>query len=328
MRKFLGNIHKGMTLAELLIVFVIMGIIATMTMVSIKPSEKSFKYVYNRVYNAIGTAFYNSAINISDDLKNDPDMKNGFPESAELFCKVLLEYINTKEGTDHTCSNNTVNINNPVFSNDKVQFVASNSVKFWIGHTDVAGKYSTYSGIDSTNSNYTIKYHIVFADLNGELGPNSAIPHGNGMADIVGFIVTEDFEVVPIGVPETDPRYVVARVVYSTIETGSGTSSEQDMSPTMSVLEAKRRAWGTPGRMYISSNEPLSMNFYDGGKIYSTSPFWIDYNSPKYSAIMNKNADNPCRKTQPPPDPSDPEPPPPTIEVEPDACYVTIQDFY
>lgn len=332
-----------MTLGELLIVFIIMGIIATMTMVTVKPNEKSLKHVYYRIYNSIGTAFYNSSINMSEDLRDDPNMDKSFPTKAELFCKLLLEYINTQAGTNATCSNNTVNVDNPDFSDDKVQFIASNGVKIWIGHSanKAPGEFSVYNGRDNTNTEFTLRYYWVFADLNGQMGPNSPTPRGGGMADIVPFIVTEDYEVVPMGRPEVDVRYFVARVVYSST---SGTDdSDMDTSTTMSLLAAKRHAWGEADKkFYVSSNEPMSMNFYDGENITAASPFWIDYNSSEFSSIMAQTVNEQCGKEviETPGDggtegdggedgeDGTTEPTTPRYEVEPDACYITIQDFY
>ena len=330
MLKFVNKFKFGMTLGELLVVFVIMGIIAGMTMVTVKPNEKSLKYIYYRIYNSIGTAFYNSSINISEELREDPAMDKSFPTTAELFCKLLLEYINTKEGTNASCSNTkTVNVDNPDFSDDNVQFIASNGVKVWIGHSAnrAKGEFSIYNGKDSSNTDFSLRYYWVFADLNGQMGPNTPSAKGNKMADIVAFIVTEDYEVIPIGRPEVDSRYFVARVVYAST---SGTEeSDLNTSTTMSLLEAKRHAWGEPGKkFYVSANEPMSINFYDGQNITNKSPFWLDYNSTEFSTVMAQTVSKQCGYEHTGDD-TDPDAPPTTVyDVEPDACYITIQDFY
>ncbi len=330
MLKIFNKSKLAMTLGELLVVFVIMGIIATMTMVTVKPNEKSLKYVYYRIYNTLGTAFYNTSINIDDELKNDPAMDKTFPTTAELFCKVLLEYINTKDGTDVACSNDkAVDVDNPDFSDDNVQFIASNGVKFWIGHSrgdDNKGKFSTFGATDATGSAFTLRYYWVFADLNGDMGPNSPTPKGNGMADIVAFIVTEDFDVIPIGIPETDTRYFSARVVYSST-TGTDESDFATSRP-MSYLEAKRHAWGEPDKQfYVSSNEPMSMNFYDGTNITEASPFWLDYNSADLNEIMAQTVDAECGYNPTPVNPDEPDGAK-IYQVEPDSCYISIKDFY
>ena len=143
--------------------------------------------------------------------------------------------------------------------------------------------------------------------MNGDRGPNTAVNSGAKMADRVGFIVTEDYEVVPIGQPEIDIRYLTANVAYSS--SASGTSDDDvDMSEPMSYLEAKRDAWGIGDKkFYISSNEPMSVKFY------------IDYNSSdsNISTIMSKVAEANCRKDGIA-----------SNDVDSDACYLKIKDFY
>ena len=333
MLKFIKNSKFGMTLGELLVVFVIMGIIATMTMVTVKPNEKSLKYVYYRMYNAIGTAFYNTSINMDDDLReemtNAGAIDKSFPTTAEYFCKMLLEYINTKEGTAVTCSDaNTVDVDDPEFTNDNTQFIASNGVKVWIGHSKDAapGSFSTYTGIDDTNTEFSLRYYWVFVDLNGDMGPNSPTPRGSGMADIVAFIVTEDYDVIPIGRPEVDTRYFVSTVEYSAT---TGLDNEDvNSSTTMSYLEAKRHAWGEPNKkFYVSANEPMTMNFYDGTNITAASPFWLDYNAAEFNDIMAQTVDPECGFNPQPIDPEDPASGQ-VYEVEPDVCYINIKDYY
>ena len=70
------------TLAELMMVFVVIGIIASIAVVTIKPFEKSVKWLYYRMYNTINTAIYNSMFT-----------KSEFPSNSVDFCNALLEYI-------------------------------------------------------------------------------------------------------------------------------------------------------------------------------------------------------------------------------------------
>ncbi len=324
MFKFFQKNKQAMTLAELLLVFVIMGIIATMTLVTLKPNEKSLKYIYYRMYNSIQTAFYNTSINMPEYIRNNPDMDMAFPTKAELFCKLLLEYINTEAGTNASCSNEkTVNVDNPDFSDDNVQFVASNGAKVWIGHSanKNKGEFSEYKGTDSTNTEFSLRYYWVFVDLNGKMAPNSPEPKGKNMADIVAFIVTEDYTVIPIGKPEVDPRYFIARVVYAAESSGTD-DSDLVTSTGMSYLAAKRHAWGEAGKnFYVSANEPMTINFYDGENITNRSPFWLDYTSSEFDTTMAITVDDECGYV--PPDSTTG-----TLEVEPDACYITIKDYY
>ena len=75
---------RGMTLAETLLVFIIIGIIASVTIISVKPWERSYKHIYSRVYNALSIAIFNDMVDTGQ-----------FPAHATDFCKTLLKYMNT-----------------------------------------------------------------------------------------------------------------------------------------------------------------------------------------------------------------------------------------
>ena len=158
------------------------------------------------------------------------------------------------------------------------------------------------------------------------MGPNSPTARGNGMADIVAFIVTEDYDVIPIGRPEVDTRYFVTTVEYSAT---TGLDNEDvNSSMTMSYLEAKRHAWGEPNKQfYVSANEPMSMNYYDGVNITAASPFWLDYNNSEFNNIMAKTVDPECGFNPTPVNPEEPDGAQ-IYEVEPDVCYINIKDYY
>ena len=81
---------KGMTLGELCIVFAIMGVVASMTLIVAKPYDKSIKYAYEKVYSTLNTAFYNAQLDLTDELRADDAQFNATSnvcnESNEDLC--------------------------------------------------------------------------------------------------------------------------------------------------------------------------------------------------------------------------------------------------
>lgn len=358
------NFNRAMTLAELLVVFVIMGIVASMILVTSKPSESSLKYLYLRIYNVLGVAFYNSSVNIPDCFRQGNARANelvgGYPKTSEAFCIMLLDYINDKSGgynsaTDlaANCSADAVNINMSgaafdTYLNQKdsdgnlihpPHFVASNGSRFWIAYSKTPNTYSTFKFHASNEMNASVdtelRGYIVIVDLNGEAVPNTTQWKKNKTADIVAFIVMEDFTVIPIGYPEVDRRYLSASIAYNT---SSGTGVEDvNTSVFIPYYLAKRLAWGTAvgaSNAYVTADDSMSINYYaaknnfgdKNNNITSKSVFYIDYSTnPEFTPYNNMyfaqehddyNYHKNCAKE------SDP------TQIQPDACYLTIKDYY
>lgn len=319
---------NAMTLGELLVVFIIMGIIATMTIMSAKPGEKSLKYAYTQSLNALGTAFYNSTINPPAGFTGE------FPQNQRDFCLMLTEFINTSDNRCNSLSAGAsgININNNATTiNDELNqktpdFKASNGVWYWIGNIDAKPFASiTLTNSKTPSSSQVVRYHVVIVDLNGSLGPNSVVWSKERIADRVAFIVTEEAEAIPLGAPEYDARYLTAKVVYNSM---SGVEVEdQNSSRSMTYYEAKRNAWtptvtSNPSAIYRSTEELFSYTFYQGGEgvtggdvVKTTSPFFINYNTNTdivNAATVNNNHDENCETGG---------------EFDPEGCYVKITEY-
>ena len=354
---------QALTLAELLIVFVIMGIVASMTLITAKPLDTSLKYVYYRIYNTLGIAFYNASINIPEYFRTGgahaDDMVGRYPVTSEAFCLMLLDFMNDKSGgydeatgTAANCAADTVNINMggsafDTYINQKnsdgsfvhpPHFVASNGSKFWIAHSNTPNTFSTFKFHASNEMDASvdtqIRGYIVVVDLNGDATPNTTQWKENKVADVVAFVVTEDFSVIPLGYPEVDRRYVSASIVYNTT---SGVGIEDaNTSVSMPYYQAKRISWGTaPGasNAYVTTDEPMSINYYaekngfgdKNDNITAKSVFYIDYSTnPQFTEYNNMyfaqeydeyNYHKNCAKES---DPS---------QLQADACYINIKDY-
>lgn len=254
---------SAITLAEMMIAMCIMGILAAFALMTIKPYEKTYKWLYVRIYHTLETAVYNSMMT-----------RTSFPASSAAFCDMLREFINTN---DYSCTAGDLTKDAVSFPADSVRMTASNGMRLWIG----ANGGQPYVHTENIGGNtVNMKYYMVFADINGTKAPNSTEWEAGGkLADIVAFAVTETSVVVPLGPPEIDTRYMLATAIYPPDDENrpEGTHS----NPT-SYHEAKSLAWGASK----SEAEPMSLNFR--GELTVNSPFYVDY--PTTVQGVNKTA--------------------------------------
>jgi len=284
------NFKKAFTFAEMMIVFIIIGTIIALGVSSVKPWEKAYKYSYIRMYNSLSLAIYNHMINTSDD--------DAFPKNANDLCTALLEYINT---SDHaaTCGGSTLG-NNPKtpadFPDDKVRIWASNGTKIWIGAKNGSGAPFDNMSVTQDDVTDTVKYYIVYVDLNGDRKPNSPVWSRNQMADIVAFAVTDKYTVVPLGYPEVDARYLEAHVVYPTFDATSGeedtstyTGDEDVTSDAMTYYEAKVQAYdlNNDGRISPIVGNVLTYDF--NALLNNNSPFKVKHTDGSYKNVSKDN---------------------------------------
>lgn len=273
----------ALTLAELMMVFVVIGVIASIAVVTIKPFEKSVKWIYYRMYHTFNTAIYNAMFTRAE-----------FPTNSVDFCNALLEFINSNE--NHCDINRIVSLTTTEYPEDKIQIIASNGVRIYISaNTD--GTPYTHTETESNGMSTTYKYYVVIADLNAEKRPNTPIWTEKQMADIVAFVVTDSTEVIPVGYPEIDTRYMYARVVYPPI---SSDEVDDNLSEATSYYEAKHRAWGNT----IDSSEAMSFNFQDD--FPEGSPFKLPASA--YPTPPSVDIDEGCMETNSP-------------------CYVKIEEY-
>ncbi len=242
---------RGMTLAETLLVFIVMGIIASMTIISVKPWEKTYKHIYSRIYNALGIMIYNDMVE-----------QGKFPESSVDFCKTILKYMNTSDHkqdifctTDHDVGPNPNfteiddNGDAVLYNRDNFIHLSNGSIIWYAGDTtnSTCGtdslqpcpfSYKMYNGEDLIGS---INFYLVFADLNGDKKPNSSNFAANSDADIVAFAVTDKYTIVPLGLPQVDMKYLQAHFAYP-----SENDEEEDVvSDPMTYRAAQVLAFGT-----------------------------------------------------------------------------------
>ena len=367
MLKFVKNCKKhAMTLAELIVVFAIIGIVATMTLYTAKPLDKSIKYAYAKAYDTLGVAFYNARTVLPKYLGQPAEgMEGDWPTTSENFCKMLLEYINYKdtctgggcvgkaipldrENNDFkvaNCSADTISVTgytaeqlNPILNSTNPHFIAANGMKFWIGHitfpNGAGNSKNTYATLRNEQNNIesTVRYYVVIVDLNGDMRPNrieSADSNDTKIGDIVAFAVTDTNQVVPLGRPEIDRRYLSARVVYNV--NLDDNSSENSTSNSLTYFQAKRFAWGQSddsGILSVVPGDAMTFNFYgyqgENQGIDALSPFYLNLNSNFSTDDLSITFDKQMCGSKNGKDENGNT----LYTLDPNACYVKIVDYY
>lgn len=264
----LNNHKNGFTLAEIVIAMAIIGIITAIALTTLKPAKSAVKYLYMNAYNTVGLAYYNGFV-LGYNPFSDKDVDGNAAvhsetkdTGAEILCRALTSYINTKDNVkdssvkdvngiakDYSASCSSTKITSPnadSFTDEKVQFVANNGMKYYISNLI---------------KDDDIKFYLVFIDTNGDKRPNSfdyrkkTVEDDDGNTkeviqewpDIYSFALLETGRIVPLGIPEYDPMVLSARFVYFDNE---GESLYYKKS--LAYYQAKGAAWG----YYSNKTEP------------------------------------------------------------------------
>lgn len=224
---------KAFTLAEFSVMLFVMSIVVLVTITTQKPFDKALSMAYNKAYRTL----YYAAYNIGLDLTAAETFPVG---NAVTLCNKLADetdgYINALHDSIFCDIGATAitDLNADSFTTLNRQFISTNGMIFYIA-TPVSGL-GFLRSVTYNSSTTNLYYCVVYVDLNGDQGPNTATWSQNQMADIVAFVVTQEGEVWPIGYPTVDTRYFSARVKYPDDADG--------YSKPMSYRDAKYAAWG------------------------------------------------------------------------------------
>ena len=247
---------KGFTFAEVIIVFSLIAIITTIGISTVaKPWELAYKYAYNNIYNSLGTAIFSKLVSIPDGTTGD----SPFPANSKVFCKVIAQSMNIQQiGSTYDTANcetaADINSNNPELSSfidssakklsdahKNVKIELQNGVKLWIGSNN--GKPFEYTEKKGSESFGTVKYYIVYADINGQRKPNTFEYKDKKLPDIVAFAVTDKFTVVPLGYPTVSKKYLTTYIMYPSYDDEEEVATIP--SDGMTYYEAKVKTFGT-----------------------------------------------------------------------------------
>lgn len=311
---------NAFTIPELLIFLTIVGVISVFMMTIIKPGERYLPYAYYSVYTALSEAVYNikeDAVDINNrDITNtakaedkvfpgakiDPNNQNEAKEAARELCKKLAidpesdpdnansgfeyGYINT---TEYFCSSGdfkSISTKNQITEDDlntKMAFRATNSMKFYISNM---ASISVPDNINNNNSR-TVKYFVVWVDLNGDRRPNITAWTEKKPADIVPFVITTSGIVIPVGAPILDSRYATVRIQYP-----AGSSLKYSRE-SLSFLQGQIRAYNNREYPTYELYSILNSRFTDGsdGKVLYTSDEFINKRN---SIMQDEKTDSLC----------------------------------
>lgn len=259
-------LKKAFSLAELLIVISIIGIITVLGLALIRPNDSLTRIQYAKAYKLLYLASFNV---FNDTVAEGVDEK--IVTDPVKLCKGLRKYVNTKEiynteppyDDDSTgkiqCNKMSVvsYISGPT-SKSEPWFIASNGMRFYLSNS--------FKILPSNHADYVKEsYHrIVWVDINGPKKPNTTVWKTHKPADIVAFDINDQGEVMPLGYPKLDHRYIQARVVYPTDELN------KKSLPT-SYMQAQKKAFGN-GTFYYDS---YSDNYEQTSDLFISSPLRI-----------------------------------------------------
>ena len=235
------NLKKftAFTLAEIMLVFAIIGIVSAVTLMTTKRLSTSDKFAYQRAYDSLLTAAYNAVAETDSQGIGTP----------ELLCKGMSKYINSQVATvvknsddkfkgnpDIGFCNTGITVratkNTTNFTDIVPDFVANNGMKFYITEKIVQKNVKDYAGDTQPEG---IPFYIVYIDIDGNAGQNDI-----NAGDVVAFAVTENADVIPLGRPAFDKRYLGVRVVFPENQD----HPDEYYSDSMTYYDAIHTAWG------------------------------------------------------------------------------------
>lgn len=264
------KLKPAFTLAEIAIFFMVVAVLLSILFTTIKPqqviADKNVKYKYATTYDALNLAVYDMGKDEDTDpfLKIDNDPKKGFKK----LCTGLAEYINTNS------SNCTNPINNNVaymkdenfdFRTIEPHLKALNGINFYISEliTDDVTPNTNRSYYNAGNPDFTLKFYMVYADLNGQEDQNrphsiAYDPKGKKHPHVYAFAVIPTGEAIPMGIAEYNIKYLQTRVAYRE-------NHAVYYSQNYSLRQAKHAAWDwyNPTGNNITFHDKISLTYND-----------------------------------------------------------------
>lgn len=264
------KLKPAFTLVEIAIFFMVVAVLLSILFTTIKPqqviADKNVKYKYAAAYEALNLAIYDMGKEENTDpfLKINNDPKKGFKK----LCTGLAEYINTSSSNCTTPINNNVAYmkdENFDFRTIEPNLTALNGIKFYISKliTDDITPNIDRSYYNEENPDFTLKFYMVYADLNGQEDQNR--PHsikydskGTRHPHVYAFAVIPTGEAIPMGIAEYNIKYLQTRVAYRE-------NHAVYYSQNYSLRQAKHAAWDwyNPTGSNIKFHEKISFTYND-----------------------------------------------------------------
>ena len=273
---------------EVVIFLAIAGLVSAFAFYTFKDFDKGIRYIYSNTYHVLDRSLYNglSFTDMPDPFRDKDGNGNTISpgEGAKRLCEMLVNQINIV--TSSCRAENLVSDSGSDFSDDKINFVATNGVRYYITQR-MKG--------EGENAPY---FYLIFADINSDKAPNSmAYEPGNEAnnftprdPDIFAFAALDIGRICPLGPPEVDGRYMLTRVTYNALENIQGEDNEDEsvMNVKYSKVSkpyyiSKAESWG-----YYLPNKPVPDSFIIDDTPYSYNGYIrnsIDPNSMIYSFL-------------------------------------------
>lgn len=260
---------KGFTLAELMITLSIIGVMAVLSMQTIKTVKDKYAfmcyYLFRDLKIAVGHMAADSVFGSLNSVTCDKDNLSGDDYSTCIsdavagnsndniidyktdtgFCKSLAKYLSAASKVECAAGD----INNATVSNiygnlTKPNFKLLNRNYVYVSSRQVGTNPKTY--------------RIVSFDLNGHSSPN------RGGKDIVSFAIFDNGEILPLGDPAGDPNYFMAVIK---MRTTADRDAQSDMAPGSSsseisaAIEKSKREVRFPNVCTFSTNTKKNLSF-------------------------------------------------------------------
>lgn len=242
------KLKSAFTLAEIMMFLVVISILLTVIFSALKPqqviADKNVKHKYGAAYDALNLAIYDLMAKEDTDpfRKNDDNPKKAFKK----LCTGLSEYINnTSVNCEYPLASNVAYMKDETFDfrDLKPHITALNGINFYISEliTDDTTPNNNRSYFSSENPEYTLKFFMVYADLNGAENPkktHSIYYDANSKKhpSVYAFAIIPTGEAIPIGVAEYNIKYLATRIAYKE-------NHSIYYSPFYSFRQAKHAAW-------------------------------------------------------------------------------------
>lgn len=239
------KLKKAFTIPEILIVLAIVGVIVVLMLTMVKPDSNLLNLQYMKAYNTLSVAAYN----VYDDAfkNNNSDMYKD-----DRLCTALTAYINTAK--DSTCDADYVAIKDQSITDAQIKFVSSNDMRFYMTKA-----FKLTDAVDEK------MHRVIWVDINGSRPPNTIVWTEDKPADIVAFDINDFGEVIPLGYPKIDERYLRAKVVFPDDESN-------ESSRAISYTSALSKAFGARQFEY----DVFSHNFDQTDKLFTGSVLRVD----------------------------------------------------
>lgn len=241
------NRKFAFTLAEVIMVLSITGVVALSAMqVNRYIDENAYPKLYIKAYNTLKTATYNVQQEVAihnqkenmkardnnlamadpEKLKKFPGVKSTEQPTATQLCTSITKYLNKVE---ESC--NITNVQSGVGSKLATNFSLKDTTPSFITSDNM------YYYITSLGSGNKMSSFLVFVDLNGSRNPNTLF-FKKRKPDTVAFLIHKDTaQVVPVGYPTYDLKYLQTRVIFSNPD------MEQDYTILLPYIVSKKVAY-------------------------------------------------------------------------------------